>query len=156
MATHILSRAQKLNANLDDVWAFYSSPENLDALTPDNMGFRIITPRPLPNMYQGQEIEYKVSPLLKIPLYWKTRITKVQDKVYFIDEQLKGPYKLWRHTHTFKVDKDQVHMEDKVEYALPFGFLGDLVVRFYIKKRLAEIFDYRAMKTDEVFNQMTL
>jgi len=151
MKVYTLERKQTLNATLEEVWDFFSSPENLDKLTPSNMGFDILTPRPLPKMYPNQEIEYKVRPVLNIPLYWKTRITEVKPKEYFIDEQLKGPYSLWKHKHTFSEDKGHVYMHDKVEYALPMGLLGRIIHRLYVKTRLEEIFDYRLKVVDELF-----
>lgn len=152
MKTYILEREQVLHSPLEQVWEYFSSPENLNELTPPNMGFEILSKRPIARMHKGQEIEYKVRPVLNIPLYWRTRITEVKDLVSFVDEQLKGPYKLWRHTHTF-VEKDgRVFMNDKVEYALPFSIIGHLTHSLYVKARLKEIFDYRYQKVDEVFN----
>lgn len=137
---------------MDTIWSFFSSPENLNEITPDNMGFNIITPRPIPEMYEGQVIEYKVSPLLNIPLYWKTEITEVRDKEYFIDEQRKGPYKLWRHKHIFEDKGDYVLMIDELEYALPLGILGVLAQKIFVKNRIEEIFNYRFEKVEELFN----
>ena len=102
MATYELGRTQIITASLEKTWEFFSSPENLDKLTPANMGFDILKPRPLPKMYEGQIIEYKVRPVLGIPLYWKTEITEVRPMKFFIDNQIKGPYNLWRHKHTFE------------------------------------------------------
>jgi len=151
MRTHTLLRKQTIRAELSEVWAFFSSPENLDLLTPPNMGFDILTPRPLPKMYENQEIEYKVRPLLNIPLYWKTKITEVEPNDYFIDEQLKGPYSLWKHKHTFREVEGHVTMTDQVDYALPLGVLGSIAHKLYVKSRLKEIFDYRAEVVDKVF-----
>jgi len=152
MKIYNLTRTQVLNQDLETIWEYFSSPENLNEITPKNMGFRILTKRPLPKMYEGQEIEYKVSPVLNIPLYWKTRITKVDDRIRFIDEQLKGPYSLWRHVHTFEQKEGKVIMEDSVDYALPMGFLGRIAHKLYVKNRLKEIFDYRYKVVERVFN----
>lgn len=152
MDTYILEREQVLDSQLDAVWDYFSSPENLDELTPSNMGFEILSKRPLARMYEGQEIEYKVRPVLNIPIYWKTRITEVKDQKYFIDEQLKGPYKLWKHKHTFSEEDGKVLMKDKVEYMLPFSLLGNITHSLYVKARLQEIFDYRYNKVNEIFN----
>jgi ligand-binding SRPBCC domain-containing protein len=147
-----LSKQQRVNASMEKVWDFFSSPENLDEITPDNMGFKIITPKPLPKMYEGQVIEYKVAPLLGIPLYWKTLITEVKDGAYFIDEQVKGPYKLWRHKHIFEDKGDYVLMKDELDYALPLGFLGTIAKHLFVGARIEEIFAYRFDKVEEIFN----
>ena len=155
MKIYKLKRSQNVNASIEDIWAFFSSPENLNVLTPPNMGFEILSPTPIPDMYQGQIIEYKVRPILNIPIYWKTEITEVSDNKFFVDEQLNGPYKLWRHKHIFsKSDNGKgVHMVDDLEYALPLGPLGSLAHSLYVKERLKEIFDYRYEMVEKIFNQ---
>ena len=156
MKTYNLERTQMLKAELSEIWDFFSSPENLDKLTPKNMGFEILTQRPLPTMHRGQLIEYKVRPVLNIPIYWKTEITEVEDQSYFVDEQLKGPYKLWRHKHIFETTSEGIRMKDELEYALPLGPLGAIAHRLYVKARLKEIFDFRFESVDKMFNQKIL
>jgi len=153
MATYKLERTQIIAATLEKTWDFFSSPENLDKLTPANMRFDILTKRPLPRMYEGQILEYKVRPVLGIPLYWRTKITEVRPMKFFIDNQTNGPYNLWRHKHTFEEHRDGVKMKDHVTYSLPMGILGSLVHKFYVQKRLEEIFDYRYKVVDQIFNQ---
>ncbi len=154
MKVNTLRREMVVNAPLDEVWDFFSSPENLDELTPDNMGFEIISKRPLASMYEGQIIEYKVRPVMNIPLYWKTEILEVNPKTSFVDNQVKGPYTLWHHTHTFTpLSPDQTLMEDVVRYALPLGILGGVAHGLFVKNRLKEIFDYRTDKVNALFNQ---
>lgn len=103
-------------------------------------------------LYEGQIITYKVSPLLKLPLGWVTEITKVVRHKQFVDEQRKGPYKLWHHEHVFKQQDDGVLMTDTVTYELPFGVLGELAHAIFVKKQLQGIFDYRTIKIEELFN----
>ena len=153
MSIHILERTQLISAPITEVWAFFSTPENLDTLTPQNMGFKILSPRPIPKAFEGQLIEYKVRPVLNMPLYWKTKITSVIEGDSFVDEQLKGPYSLWRHTHQFIEQGNQVLMKDRIEYKLPFGLLGDVVNKLYVKNRLKDIFDFRYKKTEELFSK---
>ncbi len=152
MKTFKLHKEQKLVATIDQVWDFFSSPKNLDQLIPDNMGFKIISSNPLDEMFQGQVIEYKVSPIFNIPLYWKTLISEVEFKNHFIDVQIKGPYKLWKHKHVFKQENGYIIMIDKLEYALPFGLLGSLANQLYIKNKLEEIFQYRFEKVNQLFH----
>ena len=103
-------------------------------------------------MYPGQIIEYKVKPVLGIPLYWMTEITHVEHKKYFIDEQRFGPYSLWHHQHHFKEVANGVEMTDIVHYKIPFWFLGDIANTLMVKKQLKQIFDFRYKKAAEIFN----
>jgi len=115
------------------------------------MGFQI-TDFDEKNMYAGQIIQYKVSPLVGLKLSWTTEITFVKDKEYFIDEQRFGPYTLWHHKHFFEATDKGTKMTDLVHYALPLGFIGRIMNSLVVKNKLKEIFDYRVVKVDEIFN----
>jgi len=143
---------QKIPGSIDDIWEFFSNPANLQSITPAGMGFKIISTYHADKMYAGQLLEYKVSPLLGIPLYWMTEITHVEDRKYFVDEQRFGPYSMWQHQHHFKATGGFVEMTDIVHYKLPFWFLGDLAHLLFVKKKLKNIFDYRFKKAEELFN----
>lgn len=140
--------------SLDKAWEFFSNPANLANITPGNMGFQTISKYHGDTMYAGQVIEYKVSPVLGIPLYWMTEITHVDDKKYFVDEQRFGPYSLWHHQHHFKVVDGGVEMTDIVHYKLPLWFLGDIANTLFVKNQLKGIFDYRFKKVEELFGRM--
>jgi ligand-binding SRPBCC domain-containing protein len=155
MKVYSLETAQILNCTIQEAWAFFSSPENLDLLTPVDMKFEILTQSPIPKIYEGQIIEYNVRPLLNIPMYWKTEITKVIPEKCFIDNQLHGPYKLWRHQHIFETHASGVLMKDKLEYALPLGLLGRLAHSLFVKRKLEHIFNFRFKKVESIFNQKT-
>lgn len=142
---------QYVNASLDQCWAFFSSPKNLQKITPTDMGF-LITDYDGKSMYAGQIIQYKVSPLLGIKLPWVSEITQVADKSYFIDEQLSGPYALWHHKHFFEATDKGTKMTDVVHYALPLGFLGRIMNTLVVKNKLKAIFDFREKKVNEMFN----
>lgn len=142
---------QFVNATLDECWAFFSSPENLQKITPESMGFQI-TDFDGNSMYAGQIIQYKVTPLLGLKLSWTTEITQVKDKAYFIDEQRFGPYSFWHHKHFFEEVEGQVKMTDVVHYALPLGFLGRIMNSLIVENKLKEIFDHRRVIVDELFN----
>ena len=148
---YTLTSEQILPISLDQAWDFFSNPDNLATITPDNMGFKTISKYHGDTMYAGQVIEYKVSPVLSIPLYWMTEITQVDDKKYFIDEQRFGPYSLWHHQHHFKEVEDGIEMTDIVHYKLPFWFFGDIAHALFVKKQLNKIFDYRFKKVEELF-----
>ncbi|MEO7045683.1 MAG: SRPBCC family protein [Ferruginibacter sp.] len=149
-----LKEVQLLPVSLDKAWDFFSNPANLQAITPANLGFQIISKYHGDIMYAGQIIEYKVRPILNIPLYWMTEITHVSDKKYFVDEQRFGPYSLWHHQHHFKEVSGGVEMTDIVHYKLPFWFLGDIANTILVRKQLKGIFDFRKIKTEELFGKM--
>jgi ligand-binding SRPBCC domain-containing protein len=151
MKIYKIETVQHINTSIDECWAFFSSPRNLQKITPDDMGFQI-TDYDGKNVYAGQVIQYKVSPLLGLKLSWMTVITSVKDNHYFIDEQRFGPYTLWHHKHFFEPDGNGVKMTDVVHYALPLGFLGRMMNTLVVKSKLKEIFDYRVVKVDEIFN----
>lgn len=142
---------QHINASIDECWTFFSSPRNLQKITPETMGFQI-TDFDGKNMYAGQIIQYKVSPLAGLKLSWTTEITFVKDKEYFIDEQRFGPYALWHHKHFFEPTENGTKMTDVVHYALPMGFIGRIMNSLVVKNKLKDIFDYRVIKVDEIFN----
>ena len=136
MAAHSIKTVQKIPISLDEAWAFFSNPANLQAITPSNMGFRVISKHHGEKMYAGQIIEYTVKPVMGLPIYWMTEITQVKDKEYFIDEQRFGPYKLWHHQHHFKVIEGGVEMTDIIHYKNPMWFLGTLANELFVKKQL--------------------
>ena len=153
MAAHSIKTVQKIPVSLAEAWAFFSDPANLQAITPGDMGFRIISKHHGEKMYAGQIIEYKVRPLLGIPVYWMTEITQVKDGEYFIDEQRFGPYALWHHQHHFREIPGGVEMTDIVHYKNPLGFLGRIANALFVKKKLTQIFDYRYRKVEEMFGR---
>jgi ligand-binding SRPBCC domain-containing protein len=144
-----LTMIQKIPADLERVWHFFSSPDNLSVITPPSLGFHILSTFGEERIYAGQIIEYTVKPLLGIPLYWMTEITHVRDLEYFVDEQRVGPYKLWHHQHHFTVIPGGVEMTDIVHYALPLGWLGRPFLPL-VRHKLDEIFSFRAQKTAEL------
>lgn len=155
MGFYKLSTVQKLPISLEEAWDYFSSPFNLQKITPEYMGFQITSEQtPETKMYQGMIITYKVSPLLGIKLDWMTEITHVEDKKIFVDEQRFGPYSLWHHQHHFKEIEGGVEMRDIVNYKLPLGILGDIAHAVFVKAQLKAIFDYRFKKLEEVFGKI--
>ena len=153
MAVYSIKTVQRMPVSLAHAWDFFSSPANLQTITPPYMGFTIISQHHGDKMYPGQIIEYKVTPLLGIPLYWMTEITHVQEERFFVDEQRFGPYSLWHHQHHFKAIEGGVEMTDIVHYKLPLWWLGDLANALFVKKQLAGIFEYRKKKVEEIFGE---
>ncbi len=145
-----IKRTQFVKTDLATCWNFFSSPKNLQVITPDYMNFNVLTEVP-EKMYEGLMIAYKVSPLMKIPLNWVTEIKYVHDMEFFVDEQRTGPYKMWHHEHHFKAVEGGVEMTDIVSYELPLGFLGKIAHAIFVKKQLEGIFEYRFKRVDELF-----
>ena len=149
-----LKSIQYFPSTMDQVWDFFSRPDNLKNITPAELGFNIISNHHGSEMYAGQIIEYTVSPVLGIPLYWMTEITQVKDKQYFIDEQRYGPYSLWHHQHHFKAVNGGVEMTDIVHYKLPLGPLGKLANALFVRAQLRQIFDFRIKKAEELLGKL--
>lgn len=146
-----LHRKQQLNCSMEEAWEFFSNPRNLDQLTPKSVGFKI-THCKSESMHLGQMIGYKVKVAPFIWLNWLTEITLIEGKNRFVDDQRVGPYKVWHHTHTFEENAEGVLMTDDVVYVLPFGPLGQLVHKLYVRAQLKHIFDERKRLTDEIFS----
>jgi ligand-binding SRPBCC domain-containing protein len=146
-----LKTVQNIPLSLEETWDFFSSPANLQKITPSEMGFEIISKHHGTKMYPGQLIEYKVRPVLGIPLYWMTEITHVQDQKFFVDEQRYGPYSLWHHQHHFKPIDGGVEMIDIVHYKIPFWILGDIANSLFIGNKLKSIFDYRYAAVEKMY-----
>ncbi|WP_337085296.1 SRPBCC family protein [Elizabethkingia anophelis] len=148
-----LYREQQLNCNIEQVWDFFSSPLNLSKITPQDMKFIVLSDLKNTPIYEGMEIDYLVSPVLGIPLKWKTRITQVNYQKSFTDLQAKGPYRYWNHYHEFIENDKGVLMKDSVDYELPFGLLGKLVHSLFVHKRLKSIFEFRYNFLEGYFNR---
>jgi len=142
---------QFIPEKIETVWDFFSDSNNLLELTPKSMNMKVISDLKETKLFEGMLIQYYISPLFKIPIYWETEIIKVEKCNQFIDIQTKGPFKFWKHTHTFIEKGNGVLMIDTIEYELPFGFLGDLVHKPLVLKNLLELFEYRRKICEEKF-----
>ena len=142
MTRHVLERTTLVPGALRDVFAFFAAPENLGKITPPEMGFQIVSGPP-GAIREGDRIEYRIR-IGGVPLRWRTLITSWKELESFADFQEKGPYRHWHHTHTFREVAGGVEMNDRVEYELPFGLLGDIAAGWIIRRQLKKIFDYRA------------
>ncbi len=153
MKIYTLKAKQNLPITIDEAWKFLSNPRNLKIITPDYMGFEILSGADR-DMYAGQIIQYIVTPVAGIKNKWVTEITHVVDKTYFVDEQRFGPYALWHHKHFIKEIPGGVEMEDIIDYKIPFGILGQLAHPILVKPKLKEIFKYREKKLTELFGTL--
>jgi len=145
-----LKRQQLVKTDMATCWDFFSSPGTLQKITPKYMGFDVLTEVP-EKMYEGLMIEYRVRPLLGIPMNWITEITHVKEHQFFVDEQRKGPYRIWHHEHHFETVDNGVLMSDIVSYELPFGILGKIAHPILVQRKLNEIFDFRFEIVEEIF-----
>lgn len=141
MGVHRLERAQLIPRPLDETFAFFADAENLAAITPPWLGFRIVSPRPIV-MGVGARIDYRLR-LLGLPVRWRTRIEVWEPGRRFVDAQERGPYRLWRHLHEFEAAPGGTAMRDVVEYDVGRGPLGEVAWRVYVRRALDEIFDFR-------------
>jgi len=151
---YAIKAVQNIPTDIDTAWDFFSSPANLELITPANMGFHIISKHAGNTMYPGQIIEYKLSPIRGISFYWMTEITHVSDKKFFVDEQRFGPYSLWHHQHHFKQIEGGIEMTDIVHYKIPYWFIGTLAHSLFVRGQLKEIFDYRRRTIEERFGKL--
>lgn len=151
---YTLERTQVFACSLEEAWAFFTDPNNLAKITPKDLSFKVLDDfGGQYTIYEGLLIHYHVSPLLGIRLNWQTEITHVNPKFSFVDTQTKGPFKLWEHRHEFIQEGDQVRMNDKLRYQLPFGLLGKLVHRLLVRKKINQIFDYRYQVLNQIFKR---
>jgi len=152
MGFYQFKKTQEINSSIEEVWSFISNPENLKKITPEYMGFVIVSESIPSKMYEVRIIEYRVSPLFGLKTTWVTEITNYKKNKYFVDEQRIGPYKIWHHQHILEPTENGVMMTDIISYQPPYGILGKLANAIIIKKKLKEIFDYRTVVIREIFN----
>lgn len=152
MKVHSLKQEQWLPVKVEEAWEFFSTPRNLDTITPDDMGFQIEN-LPSEELYEGEIITYRVKILPGIWMPWVTEIKSVEEGVSFIDEQRSGPYRFWHHRHHF-VEKDGgTLMTDLVHYAVGMGPFGEIAHVLFVKKKLEGIFSFRREILEKKFGK---
>jgi ligand-binding SRPBCC domain-containing protein len=146
---HLFEKSQRVELPVEEAFAFYGDGANLEPLTPPWLHFEVITPRPL-TLRQGTLLEYRLK-LHRVPLHWKTLIETWEPPLRFVDIQEKGPYSLWEHTHLFEADGPSAAViHDRVRYAIPFGPLGSLANRLFVRRDLERIFEFRGAAVAEL------
>jgi ligand-binding SRPBCC domain-containing protein len=142
MRIHSLVRRQVLPLSLEEAWHFFSTPRNLEEITPSFLNFHITSEVP-EEIHSGLIITYRIAAVAGIPMTWVTEIKHVERFRQFVDEQRIGPFRFWFHRHGFREVEGGIEMEDVVHYVMPWGWLGSLVHRVFIRRRLEAIFDFR-------------
>ncbi len=141
MTMHRIERRQVVARSLEETFAFYAQPRNLGRITPRWLRFRLVCGEAL-TMRRGLRIHYRIHPF-GFPQRWTSEITEYDPPFRFVDEQVVGPYKRWRHVHEFRALGDATEIVDTVEYELPLGRLGRLAHSLIVGRQLRTIFDYR-------------
>lgn len=148
-ALYALTMEQWLPLPPEDLFPFYADAGNLERITPSLLRFRLLTPTPI-EMARGTRIDYELR-LHGLPIRWTSEITAWDPPHAFCDEQRRGPYSVWRHTHTFREQDGGTLTTDRVDYAVPGGPLGPLVHRLAVRRDVLAIFRYRAQALEELF-----
>ena len=143
MKIYHLKRTQFLPITLQEAWDFFSTPKNLEKITPAHMKFKVLYISGGEKTYAGQIIRYKVAVLPGISVNWMTEITQVNEPYLFVDEQRFGPYALWHHQHHFREVEGGVEMTDELNYAIPYGILGRLANSIFVEREVNTIFEHR-------------
>ena len=146
--TYLLRTSQVVAIPVEKAFSFFEKPENLFEITPDWLHFRFDSKCGQSETFEGAEFDYTIRWFfIKIP--WHTKISEYRRPELFTDVQVKGPYVMWRHLHTFKPVPEGTLMRDSVTYRIPFGFIGQIFHKFIIRKQLQGIFSYRAVRIAE-------
>jgi len=150
MRSYHLTREQWIPKPLEDAFAFFSRPENLEEITPPFLNFHIV--RTDKELHTGSLIEYRLR-VRGIPMRWTSEITVWEPPNRFVDTQLRGPYALWRHQHTFVAENGGTRIGDDVEYALPFGVVGQIAHALMVRRDVEGIFEFRRQRLAELMGK---
>lgn len=148
--TYRLERSIFLLRPRAEVFAFFADAHNLERITPPFLRFRILTPDPIA-MRPGTLIDYELR-LYGIPVRWRTLIEEFNPDASFIDTQISGPYRSWRHQHHFQEAPGGTQMHDRVDYEMPYGFIGGITRALFVRSALDRIFDYRSQSITQHFS----
>lgn len=145
---YLLTTEQWFPRPREEIFPFFGDAANLEAITPPWLHFQVLTPRPIA-MHAGTLIDYTLR-LHRIPIRWRTEIAAWEPPVRFVDRQLKGPYHLWVHEHTFEEHQGGTLARDRVEYQVPGG---RLVHSLLVRRDLERIFTFRRQVLEQTFGR---
>jgi ligand-binding SRPBCC domain-containing protein len=148
MSEYVLRRTQVVPVPIDEAWAFFGDPHNLEAITPPWLRFRIVEAPA--TLGRGSLIRYRLR-LFGVPIGWRTEITAWNEPGHFVDTQLRGPFRLWEHHHRLTPVEGGTEIADEVRYGLFFGPLGRLIRTVIVRRWVDAIFDYRTQAVAEWF-----
>ncbi len=146
MKIHELQREILLPSPISEVFPFFAEARNLELLTPPWMKFQIVSPQPI-TMRVGTLIDYRIL-VRGLPMRWRSEITVWEPPYRFVDEQRRGPYRLWHHDHKFAEHNGGTLVSDTVRYAVPFDFVAH---RWFVRPDVERIFQFRNEKMAEIF-----
>jgi ligand-binding SRPBCC domain-containing protein len=146
--SHHLNRRVVIRRPIEEVFAFFSEAANLERITPPELNFHIVTPQPIV-LAQGSRLDYRLK-LYGVGFRWQTLISSWEPPFQFVDQQVRGPYRQWIHTHRFVQNPDGTEMTDHVEYQLPVWPIGEIALPI-VRRQVNRIFDYREQVIREVF-----
>jgi ligand-binding SRPBCC domain-containing protein len=144
---------QFIKLPIEEVFNYFSNPSNLQKITPKYLNFKIKNQPPL-KMNKGQFFQYQLR-VRGIPINWTSLISSYHPPHSFIDEQIKGPYSSWHHTHTFKEENGGTSIFDEVKYSLPLGFIGGIINSIWVKRDLDSIFKYRRKMIEKTLKNIS-
>ena len=136
----------RISRRREEVFPFFADARNLEKITPPLVRFAILTPGPIV-MRAGLRIDYGLR-LRGLPLRWQSEITAWDPPRRFVDEQRRGPYRVWIHEHAFEEHEGESLVTDRVRYAVPGG---RLLERLFVRPQLRQIFTYRRNRLSEIF-----
>jgi len=149
--TYLLRASQILPVPIEKAFSFFEKPEDLFEITPDWLDFKLVNAAVKGATYEGAEFDYIIK-WLAIPIKWHAKIVEYLPPEQFTDVQVRGPYALWKHLHTFEAVPNGTLMQDSITYRIPFGPVGKIFHKFIIMKQLRDIFTYRAVRVAEWAN----
>ena len=154
MSIYTLKREQLVPRPLEEVFEFFSDARNLESITPPWLNFQILTKGPI-EIVPGTLLDYRLK-WHGLPIAWRTKIVTWNPPRSFVDVQVRGPYRLWHHTHSFTTVDGGTKMVDTVNYELPLGFLGRMAYGLGVRRDLERVFDYRSKMVGERFPAVTM
>jgi hypothetical protein len=147
---HHFEHEQLIPRSKTETFTFFANAANLERLTPESLNFKIRSALPI-DMHSGTLIDYQIA-LFGVPFRWCTLIEEFEPELRFVDVQLKGPYRYWRHLHEFREVRGGTIVHDCVDYELPFGLLGEVVHNLFVQRQLRHIFAFRRQAMLQIFD----